>query len=323
MADRAGRALSVAAVQVRSENGKIAENLRRAEPLLERAASQGAGLILLPEFLAAGYVFSEEIWDGGEPREGPTARWLRAQSRRLGVYLGSSFLEAEGEDFFNTFVLTTPDGAEAGRVRKQTPALFEAFFTRGGAGTHVIHAEVGRIGVGICYENQLAYTPRLMCAQAVDLMLMPHAAPVPDAGLSVPQKARTLFEESLKRLPVVYASRLGIPVVFCNKSGPWRSPLPGLPCFPQTGAFPGLSSVVDAGGSLKSRLGPEEGVALAEVRLDRPASAGAWGRTHGRWAMDVPPVANLCRLVELRGRLSYRLNARRKRRAREIARGHA
>ena len=60
--------------------------------------------------------------------------------------MGTSFLEAEGDDFYNTFVLVGPTGREAGRVRKQTPAMYEPWFFRGQPGSHVI--ETGWAGSG-------------------------------------------------------------------------------------------------------------------------------------------------------------------------------
>lgn len=64
-----------------------------------------------------------------------------------------TFLEAEGEDFFNCFALSTPKGEIAGRVRKCPPASFEAYHYRAGDTSQVINTEIGRIGVGVCYEN--------------------------------------------------------------------------------------------------------------------------------------------------------------------------
>ncbi|MDY6797094.1 MAG: hypothetical protein SWK76_17705 [Actinomycetota bacterium] len=46
------------------------------------------------------------------------------------MWLATGFLEAEGEDFYNTFVHCNPSGEEDGRVRKQTPAFAEAYYTR-------------------------------------------------------------------------------------------------------------------------------------------------------------------------------------------------
>lgn len=159
--------LRVAAVQMISENGDISGNLRRATGFVEKAVARGAKLILLPEFMPPGYILTEEIWNGGEPKEGPTVVWMKATSKRLGVWLGTSYLEAEGEDFYNTFVITNPEGEEDGRVRKQSPAVGEAFFTKGQGGLmSSLRSWVGSAWAsvmktssltppGICIPNQL------------------------------------------------------------------------------------------------------------------------------------------------------------------------
>lgn len=311
--------LTVAAVQMESRNGDVEGNLKRATPLVEKAAGEGALLIVLPEFMPTGYIFSREIWDAAEPSEGPTMLWLRHTSRRLGVWLGTSYLEARERDFYNSFVLTGPDGKEAGRVRKRTPACAEAFFTRGEDGPHVIQTELGRIGVGICYENQLAYIPRMMCSGSPDIMLMPHSAPLPMPNLFFPAASVAMFEKLLREMAPLYAAKLGIPVVFVNKCGPWVSPMPGLPFLTQVSRFPGLSTIADGDGSVKARLEGEEGVIVSAVTLDPSRKTASFPLPRGRWAMRVPSATNLWRAVEAAGAVYYRLSPERRRRAREIS----
>jgi N-carbamoylputrescine amidase len=207
------RTVRVAAVQMESKNGRIEANLAHASGFVEEAVGRGARLILLPEFMPTGYVYTTAIWEGAETKKGPTVVWLREKSKRLGVWMGTSFLEAEGEHFFNTFVLTRPDGEEAGRVRKQTSALFEAFFVKGDAGSHVIDSEFGKVGVGICYENQLAYLAAMMHEHSVDLLLMPHSAPTPTPSILVSRKSAEAFNRGLKELAPHYARVLGVPTV--------------------------------------------------------------------------------------------------------------
>jgi len=315
------RTLRAAAVQMESKNGQIEPNLDHALRFVDDAAQKGAQVILLPEFLATGYIFSRAIWDAGEPEDGPTVKWLRENSKRLCVWLGASFLEADGEDFYNTFVLANPDGKEDGRVRKQTPAFAEAYFTKGNPGPHVIKTELGKVGVGICYENQLAYTPQLMYAQSVDMMLMPHSAPSPMPGPLFPQKAVDMYNEGLKGLAGYYARLLGIPVIMANKCGRWQSPVPFLPFVAQDSSFPGLSTIVDSDGTLKSQLGDEEGVIVGEVTLDPARKTNARPVCYGRWSMKEPMAINLFRLVEATGSAWYRFSGERKRRAREISCG--
>jgi N-carbamoylputrescine amidase len=302
------RTVRVAAVQMESKNGLVEANLHHATPLVEQAARAGAQLILLPEFMPTGYIFTTAIWDGAEPKRGSTVQWLCENSKRLNVWVGTSFLEADGEDFFNTFVLATPDGKEAGRVRKQTPAAFEAFYTKGGAGPHVMDTELGRIGVGICYENQLSYIPRIMYENSVDLLLMPHSYP------AIAQMVMSLGDLALR-----YARLLGIPAVVCNKSGPWRSPYPGIPFYKSDSSFPGLSTIADSDGAIKAQLGNEERVIVEEVTLDLARKIRKPPRCYGRWALEGPWFRNAVMVIEALGRLWYTLSSERKKRARLIS----
>jgi N-carbamoylputrescine amidase len=306
-----------------SFNSSVGLNLERATGFVGEAAGRGAQLIALPEFMASGYIFTREIWEAAEPAEGPTVRWLRESSARLGVWLSAGFLEAEGEDFFNTYVLTNPDGDEDGRVRKQTPAAAEAYFTRGEAGPHIIDSGVGRVGVGICYENQLAYTPRLMTSQSVDLMLMPHSAPSLTPRPWFLARLNEIHEKTLKGLAGRYAGSLGIPAVMINKSGPWRSPVPFMPLLRQDSHFPGLSTIADSDGSIKAQLGDEEGVIVEDVTLDPARKTCSWPRCHGRWSIKEPLAMNGLVVVEAMGRAWYARSAERKRRAREISGGRS
>jgi len=124
--------LRVSAVQMDCQPGQVSENLRRAVPCVQQAAERGAQIVLLPELMPNGYCLTEALWDSAEPLEGPIVSWLTALARRLGLYLGTTFLEVDGEDFYNTFVLAAPDGQLAVRVRKSPPASLEAFVYRAG-----------------------------------------------------------------------------------------------------------------------------------------------------------------------------------------------
>lgn len=112
------RNVRVAAIQIESKHASIKANHNHAIPFIEKAAQAGAQLILLPELFPSGYIPNETLWDVAEPKEGPTITWLKQTSRRLGIYLGAGFVETDGRDFFNVFVLTGPDGEVAGQVTK-------------------------------------------------------------------------------------------------------------------------------------------------------------------------------------------------------------
>lgn len=312
------RVLKVAAIQMECENGNVQGNLRRADGLIEQAAMQGAKLVLLPELTPNGFQMTEALWEGAEPFDGPIVQWLRHNSKRLGIHLGMTFLEADGEDFFNTFALSTPEGRIAGRVRKSPPASFEAYFYRGGNDNHVIETELGRIGVGICYEKALYERLSTLQDSSVDLLLQPTSAPSPMASFPLRQKDVDDFNRLVSETPCYYAKTLGVPVVMANKCGPFATQLPAF--FPaQRSVFPGLSAVVDGDGIIKGQLGAAEGVVVATVHLAPNRKVTRRPDPVGRWAMPQPWFAFIWEWTQRMGERAYAKNPRRRARARAIS----
>src|SRR5262249_10637682 len=212
---------------------------------------------LFPEFMATGSYLSFDTWDSGEPSNGKTVQWLKTTSSRLHVWLGASFLEAAGSDFYDTFVLTAPTGEEAGRVRKQIPAGPEAYFFRGDAGSHVIATAIGKIGVGICAENYYCFAATQFLHDSVDFVLMPHASPdmSKGGGLGAPPGTH---------LASWYVRKLGVPVAMVNKVGRSYKPPPNE----IDGVYPGLSAIVDSDGTVLQSMDGQEGIGIATISLD-------------------------------------------------------
>jgi N-carbamoylputrescine amidase len=253
----APRSLRIAVVQMQSSDHDIDGNLKRATSFAEKAAAQGARLVLFPELMPTGSYLYFDTWDSAEPKRGKTVQWLKSTSGRLGVWLGTSFLEADEADFYDTFVLTTPQGEEAGRVRKQVPAGPEAYFFRGDVGSHIIDTAIGKIGVGICAENYYCFVASQMLQQSADLILMPHASPDMSGSGGLPTPPGT-------HLALWYAKKLGIPVAMVNKVGRSYKPPPNE----IKGFFPGLSAIVDSDGSVRQSMNDKEGIGIADVTLD-------------------------------------------------------
>src|SRR5215813_2738387 len=171
------RPLRIAIIQMKSLDHDIDGNLRQATTYAEEAAARGAQFVLYPEFMPTGSYLSSDTWDFAEPSNGKTVLWLKSTSKRLQVWLGAGFFEANGEDFYDTFVVTTPEGREAGRVRKALPAEGEAYFFRGDSTSHILDTAIGKIGVGICAESYYCALPTRLIKESADLVLMPTSSP--------------------------------------------------------------------------------------------------------------------------------------------------
>lgn len=321
--DKAGR-LRVAAIQLVSKLGNAEENIRHATPFIEQAAREGARLIVLPEMYVSGYAMVRRVWDLAEPEGGPIEQWLTGTAKRLGIYLGAGLIQSVGEDFYNTFIIADPEGRVAGRVRK-TQAEF-MLFKPGDLGSHIIDTAIGRIGVGICADTHMTFLPRLMQEQNVDILLMPHAWPIPyKTSKIISEKDITDANENARGYGVLFANMLGIPVIFVNHTGPmeggrWAGMLGRLMDADHM-RYAGYSAIVDTDLAIKAQIVRDEGVIIADVSLDPSRKVAGVIPDYGGWTH---PGVFLMRKVILpleifNGKLRYRLSGERKRKALAIS----
>lgn len=310
------RTLRIAAVQMGSQEGAIAANLEHATRLVEQAVRGGAEFLLLPEFMSTGYLWERRIWKAAEAMDGLTVRWLRTTSAKWRVWLGTSFLETDGRDFFNTFVLTTPEGEEAGRVRKQFPSIGEAFFFRGEAGSHVIQSSLGKIGVGICFDAHTVSVARLMNEQSIDLMLIPHSYSIPvEPSKGVSSQDIERMKNNLRDVAPYYARLFGIPAISVNKCGPARAPKS------EGYIFPGLTTIVDSDGMIQAQAEDQEGAITANVQLDSTKKKSIMPCAYGRYIYPGPIGRELFAAVENIGHIWYSLSRERRTTAQAVSIG--
>jgi N-carbamoylputrescine amidase len=305
--------LCVATVQLACELGNVDGNLRCATGHIEEAARRGAKLVLLPELMPGGYTLTQKIWETAEPFDGPTTRWMRELCRRLGLYVGTTFLEADGEDFFNTFVLMDSQGQIAGRVRKNPPASFEAYYFTAGNDPHWFDTALGRIGVGICFENASYQHYCELHAAGIDLYLRPFSGASFEAKLPVRQRDVDVLNAAFRDGTAETARLMGIPVVMSNKVGRLITTLPaGFPS--QDIEFPGFSAIADSDGTLIGQLRTgTEGIVVGTVTLH--AERKQKNRVppmFGRWSTRMPWWAFIWPLTQKLGERNYaRSDARR------------
>jgi N-carbamoylputrescine amidase len=309
--------LTLAAAQITCQDGKVQENLSRATQMAEIAKSQGAQLVLFPEFMSQGYLLTSALWDSAEPFDGPTTRWLSETSRRLGIYLGTSFLESRNGHFLNTFALTGPSGKILGAVCKRNPSMWEAYFFKGARGNPYLDTDLGRIGVGICFDNHTYEVASAVSQSSIDLMLMPHSYCTPTQPTKMTSQADI---DRLNDLPVrvarLYNDWFGVPALMCNKSGAWDSPVPdAILGTPKDFRFSGRSTLLDADGTVRGELCDEEAVLVGTVTLDPALKKQTRPPKYSRYIYPGSPGREIIRLMEFRGRLSYNFSALRKQKA--------
>ena len=261
------RKFIVAAIQITNYIGNLNESFHTAEKLIEKAAQEGAVIAALPELSTCGYAANESIWNFGEPSDGPTARWATALSKHFGIYIGAGFLESDGKDFYNSYLLANPKGIVDGIIRKNHAESY-VFKSAGNESCVYVDTEIGRIGIGICADSHsLEFFNRIKDAK-VDMLLLPHGWTTPyKTSKHITQKDIDDAKETMNAFGMIHAKYLGVPVVFINSVGE-TLPMPGIlgkytP--PEAFRLQGGSQIIDYDGTVKNAISDTEGCITVEV----------------------------------------------------------
>jgi N-carbamoylputrescine amidase len=217
--------LTVAAVQMAMVDGDVARNVATAERLVRDAAGRGARLILIPELFEDRYFCEDQRAEHlakARPLAGhPTVEHFAAVARELNVVLPVSFYERSGNELFNSCAIVDADGSVLGVCRKSHipdgPGYSEKYYFRpGDTGFQVWETAVGRIGIGICWDQWFPEVARALALAGAEVILYPTAIgsePTEPTWDSAPHWQRVMQGHAGANLvPVVAANRVGVEV---------------------------------------------------------------------------------------------------------------
>ena len=176
----------VAAIQMTSGNDKIG-NLNKAQKLLEKGVSTGAGILALPEnFSFMGSADAEKLQNAEDPEGGPSLDFLKNFSKKHGVWLigGSIPVKADGGKVFNRTYVVGSDGEIAAHYDKIH--LFDVQIPGGEshkeserveAGKEVVTCKTpfGTVGLSICYDLRFTELFRLLAMKGANMVFVPSA----------------------------------------------------------------------------------------------------------------------------------------------------
>lgn len=208
--------LTVACVQMEPRIGDKAHNLQRTLQAVQRAAAQGAQIVVLPELVNTGYVFgsrqeafslAEEIPDGES-----TQAWVDA-ARQWNIHIVAGIAERAGHRLYNAAVTVGPLGHLATYRKLHLWGDEHLFFESGDLGLPVVHTVHGRIAALICYDGWFPEVYRLLAVQGVDIVCMPtNWVPMPGQLPGTPAMANTLAMANAHSngMNIACANRIGI-----------------------------------------------------------------------------------------------------------------
>jgi predicted amidohydrolase len=184
------REIRLGAAQFEARDGEKAYNLGVIEALARKARDQGAELVNFHECSISGYTFLEnlsrqEIKALAEcVPDGPSTRRLIEMAGDLGLALGAGLVERDGERLYNCYAVVNGGGLVA--KHRKLHAFISEHLTCGDSYT-VFDMAGCRMGILICYDNNLPENVRLTAMLGAEIILMPHVtgclpSPMPGRG---------------------------------------------------------------------------------------------------------------------------------------------
>ena len=215
------RTLTVAGLQA-AFGVDMAANIATVSAMIREAAGQGAQVILPPELFQGPYsckVQDEAFFATAYPAlEHPCVTALQPLAEELGVVIPVSIYERDGPHYYNSLVMLDTDGSALGVYRKSNipdgPGYMEKFYFRpGNTGFKVWETKVGRIGVGICWDQWFPEAARAMTMMGAEVLLYPTAIgsePHDDSLDTAERWQRAMQGHAVSNvIPVIAANRIG------------------------------------------------------------------------------------------------------------------
>ena len=171
--------LSVATVQFQHKAGDKTYNHQRIEAFCQQAADQKIKIIAFPEMCITGYwhvhkLDKHEIEQLAESvPHGPSCQSLTALSKRHDMIIGAGLIEQTKDGrLFNSYVVAMPDGRI--ECHRKLHCFISPHMSSGNSFT-VFDTHLGvRIGVLICYDNNIIENVRATALLGADILLAPH-----------------------------------------------------------------------------------------------------------------------------------------------------
>jgi predicted amidohydrolase len=183
--------MNIGLAQLNSRQNKAA-NLAAAGEAIDRLATQGADLVMLPEMFNF-HGLDEANAAAAEEIPGPSTEWARDKARQHGIFLNcGSLIELRAGKRYNTSVVFDRAGAEIARYSKLH--LFDVKLPDGleyaesaaiAPGNDVVVCDCAgvKVGLAICYDLRFPQLFHALADRGAEVLLLPAAFTVP-TGIS-------------------------------------------------------------------------------------------------------------------------------------------
>ena len=240
--------MKVEFAQLAGRDNDTAYNLERALAAIAACAAD-TQLIVFPETHLTGFPSAETVAEVAEPLDGPTLQAVIQASRAQDIAVVIGMIESDGDQFYNTTVLITPEGI-ALRYRKTHLWPLERGVVNPGDRYATCLWKGVRVGLLICYDIEFPETARALGQLGAQLLLVTNGnmdpyGPTHRTAIMARAQENQAFALMVNRVEEGDGDLM----------------------------FAGGSALVDPFGSLLFEAGREEGQFTVELDLDQLAAA--------------------------------------------------
>ena len=166
--------VKIAGAQIKPLILDVNSNLNKCLEFTKEATSQGTKLVILPDAALTGYCYSslEEAIPVAESIPGPSTEKIIALCQDLGTYVILGLIEKENDRYYNAAAFLGPEGL-IGKYRKlHLPYLgVDRFLNHGNLPLTVYSTEIGRIGMGVCFDVMFPEHSRILALNGADIVV--------------------------------------------------------------------------------------------------------------------------------------------------------
>ena len=170
----AKRKVNIAIGQFKSIQGDTRANLAKMIEMTDKAADQGADLIVFPELAYPGYFCeSYEMQKLAETQDGPFAQTLRKKAQEKRIHIIAGYAE-KGEvtgKMYNSCLFVDDEGNIIENMRKVYAWGQEKLKFSEGKRYPVVKTKLGNIGMLICYDIEYPEPSRIEALKGADIII--------------------------------------------------------------------------------------------------------------------------------------------------------
>ena len=173
------RDVKIATVQMEHTSFDKEANFEKIKAFTAQASDAGAEILVFPECCITGYwclrhSTRQELLELAENiPSGPSSKKLMDLSQQTGMTIGAGLVEKDSDqNLYNSYIVAMPNGEL--KSHRKLHCFVNAEMSSGSQYTVFDTPHGCRVGVLICYDNNLVENVRITALQGADIILAPH-----------------------------------------------------------------------------------------------------------------------------------------------------